>query len=136
MLILVVEDDPAQQRMYEAFFDELGHRVIAVSTAMAAVDALVSEKIDLVVLDYELDGTMTGVEVARFVAALRKSDHRKREVLMVSGHSLEEIKHRAFGDQSEPLSGVSFYFPKPIDSDYFLRVVESIAKNADEDPQA
>jgi len=132
MVILVVEDDSAQRRLYELLFDEAGHRVFTVSSAMGAVDLLRTEKIDLVILDYELDGTMTGIEVAKFVAALRRSDGRKREVVMVSGYSLEEIKHRALADQSDPLAGISFYFSKPvIDSPYFLRVIESFARNVD-----
>lgn len=130
MVILVVEDDPAQRHLYETLFSADGHRVFTVSSAMGAVDKLLNEKIDLIILDYELDGTMTGVEVAKFVAALRKSDNHKREVIMVSGFPLEEIKHRSFGD--DPLSGVSFYFEKPItDPSYFNRVLEMIARNAE-----
>lgn len=130
MVVLIVEDDPVQRRTYLKLFELHGHKVILTQTAIAAVDVLRTEKVDLVILDYELDGTMTGVEVAHFVVTLNKFGHHC-EVFMVSGFPRSEIEERS--RKGNPLEGVSLFFDKPlVDFDLFLKAVQIVSDNAEE----
>ena len=114
MVILVVEDLAAMRLSYERLFTTAGYTMIWASTALGACELLRTERVDLVILDYELDGTLTGLEVARYIRRLNKKDGQRREVIIVSGFPLEEIQHRARLESINALEGVSFYFPKPL----------------------
>jgi CheY-like chemotaxis protein len=114
MLILVAEDDPLMRAGLEALFvQELGHQMIWASTAKGAIDLLFTEPVDLAILDYQLDGIMTGLEVAKFVKRLNIKDGRRRKVIILSAHPLEELQHRAQEDAVNALEGVE-YFQKPL----------------------
>ena len=65
--ILVVDDDPAIQRLFVAWLTALGHSVTAASDAFEAVDVLRSEVVDAMICDIQMplyDGNWLIEEVA------------------------------------------------------------------------
>ncbi len=65
--VLIVEDDPFESRMMEQYLSRGGHQVSQVATAEDAVEALESERVDVVVTDLHLPG-MSGIELLRRIA--------------------------------------------------------------------
>lgn len=115
MKILVVEDDEACARAYERRLVEEGHWVVVATNAHMAIDNLRRGQFDLVLLDWELQGAMTGGVVKRRIP-------RGTHIFLVSGHDPKDILARVFKD---PLRGVELAFGKPVDLDDLCR---SIAK--------
>lgn len=77
--ILLVDDDPAVREVTTGMLRDLGCKIIEAGSGGAALD-LLSEDVDLVLLDYAMPG-MNGVEVARQVR-MRRPD---LPILFVTG---------------------------------------------------
>jgi len=63
-LILLVDDDPTGRSVRKLVLEANRHNVVAVGEAQLALRTLQSEPIELVILDYFLDG-ITGTELAK-----------------------------------------------------------------------
>ena len=64
--ILVVEDDPALRELLELSLRDEGHQVVAAADAASAIDLIAqgATSPDLLLLDYNLPGGLTGVQLA------------------------------------------------------------------------
>ena len=100
MLILVVDDEPdviaSIRRALRA------DTVIGASSALEAVDILAHEPIDLAFVDWNLGGTMTGIDVGRHAP-------RRCALVMVSGYTLKDIR----AGWQDPLGGFLEFIEKP-----------------------
>jgi CheY-like chemotaxis protein len=115
LTVLVAEDDSLMRGALEALLvEQMGHKMIWSSTAKGAIDFLFTEPIDIAIIDYELDGIMTGLEVAKFIRRLNIKDGKDRKVIILTGHPLAEIRERARADTINALDGVEHYFTKPL----------------------
>ncbi|HKD83903.1 MAG TPA: response regulator [Terriglobales bacterium] len=85
-LILLVDDDVTGRTVRKLMLELHHHRVLAVGEAEEALDTLRTEPVDLVILDYFLDG-ITGTELARQMRKLKSYI----PILLLSGSG--EIPH-------------------------------------------
>ncbi len=83
--VLLVDDNPEYLEVTRLLLDNEGHNVLVASDGPMALDLLVKEKIDLVLLDYFMPG-MTGEEV---VARLRKFNPSV-QVILQTGYATEQ----------------------------------------------
>lgn len=105
--ILLVEDDFDTRLVYERAMREWGHHVCAAWTAYGAIELLRTETIDLVVLDLELQGLMSGVDVKRHIPS-------RIPVILITGHEVTYWTLR--GDNpGHPLADITAVLIKPID---------------------
>ncbi|MDN3273771.1 ATP-binding protein [Frankia sp. RB7] len=82
-IILFVDDDPLIAMSTTEMLEDLGHRVIGVSSALHALDIIRSEQpIDLLVTDHVMPG-MTGLELAAASRQLRPS----LPILLATGYA-------------------------------------------------
>jgi CheY-like chemotaxis protein len=82
-VILFVDDDPLIAMSTTEMLEDLGHRVIGVSSALHALDILKSEQpIDLMMTDHVMPG-MTGVELAAATREVRPS----LPILLATGYA-------------------------------------------------
>jgi CheY-like chemotaxis protein len=82
-IILFVDDDPLIAMSTTEMLEDLGHRVIGVSSALHALDIIRSEQpIDLLVTDHMMP-SMTGVELAAASRQLRPS----LPILLATGYA-------------------------------------------------
>ncbi|EJN08555.1 response regulator with CheY-like receiver, AAA-type ATPase, and DNA-binding domains, partial [Bradyrhizobium sp. YR681] len=82
-VILFVDDDPLIAMSTTEMLEDLGHRVIGVSSARHALDVIRSEQpIDLMVTDHVMPG-MTGLELAAASRQLRPS----LPILLATGYA-------------------------------------------------
>lgn len=95
--LLIVEDEPLVAFDNEHMLTESGFEIVAtVDRVAAAIAALESEQIDLVLADVKLSEGDSGVDVARAARALGVP------VLFVSGHCPVEAQALAIGCLSKP----------------------------------
>lgn len=119
--ILVVDDSSAIRLVYERLIvDTWGHRMMWASSALSAIELIQREEIDLVLLDVELQGTLSGIDVARHVP-------RKIPIVVVSGHGEEYIREIE-RNTAHPLASVEVFMGKPIDPSTLLREIQRVER--------
>src|SRR5205807_8017713 len=113
--ILVVEDDSSLAHLEASFLSAHDYTVVIVSTGELAVTAFSNFNPDLVVLDLELSGLLTGWDVLQ---VLRQ--HTRIPVLLTTSLTLDMRKHlRASGETRLTLD----HLPKPYPMQSLLKRV-------------
>lgn len=112
--ILVVDDDADLRMLYRSRLEGAGHVVQTSATALGAIALLTESWYDLVLLDYLIDGTLTGLEVSRYIRRrAEKTGLPAPACFLITGHALSEIVGKA---TAHPLEGISFIFHKGTDN--------------------
>ena len=88
--ILVVEDDPATSTLEAVYLGRVGYGVRVARTVQEALACVACEKIDLMVLDYQLPGT-TGLDLYQRIRATG----RDFPVIIATGYQDESLILRA-----------------------------------------
>ena len=119
--VLVVDDEPQIRRALRLVLRANGYQVAEVAGGEAALDALVSEPFDLMILDLILPD-VDGVEVCR-----RVREWSRLPVVVLSALGDEEVKVRAL-DQ-----GADDYVTKPFSAPELLARMRSALRRASVD---
>ena len=90
--VLVVDDEPQIRRALRLVLRANGYEVAEVGTGEGALDALVIQPFDLMILDLMLPD-LDGVEVCR-----RLREWSRLPVVVLSAHGEEEVKVRALDE--------------------------------------
>ncbi|MCA9636100.1 MAG: PAS domain S-box protein, partial [Myxococcales bacterium] len=114
--VLMIDDDPILATVGEALLVRLGYQVRAFTDPVAAIVAFrgAPEDYDVVITDFNMP-TMSGVDVAREVAAMRS----EVPIVLVSGHS----EHT---DEELALAGVRFRLDKPYNLKSLDRILSRV----------
>jgi DNA-binding response OmpR family regulator len=119
MRILVVEDSDSIRSMIRTFMTARGHEVEAVSTGVRGIDAALSHRPDVILLDLHLPGTFDGLEVCR---RMREADlTRDVPIIVISALADDGIKARAVE------AGATAYYTKPFSPTALLKELESVS---------
>ncbi len=118
-VILVVDDQPQNIELLEAYLVPNGYEIIMATSGEDALGKLSGNQIDLILLDVMMPG-MDGFEVARRVR--QDNIHRLLPIIMVS--SLREKEDRVKGIEA----GCDDFLSKPIDKITLLARVRSLLK--------
>jgi CheY-like chemotaxis protein len=104
MRILYVEDNPANLFLVQRIARMDNHEVINYTNGEAAIDNFKRDNPDLVLMDLQLEGKMTGLDVVR---ALRAAGHQM-PIIAVTAYAM-------IGDKDRCLeAGCTAYIAKPI----------------------
>ena len=107
--ILAVEDDAINLMALELALKKMGHNVVSATTGKAALEALVSNDFDCVLMDVqmpEMDGITTTLNIRRGAVG---PEHSAVPIIAMTGFALE-------GDRERFLKvGMTEYISKPID---------------------
>ncbi len=118
-LILVVDDEESNRRLFDAQLKAEGYRVALASSAGQALDMVAVEPPDLMLLDVMMP-EMDGFElVARF-----KSDERARQVPVILVTALDDRDSRLRGLQA----GAEDFLTKPVDRAELAARVRNLLK--------
>src|ERR1700746_4067728 len=120
MCVLLVEDDPALQRMILAYFDENNIRTLVASGRQEMVTQLGGAAVRLVILDLRL-GEEDGLDLLREIRA--SSDV---PVIIITGHRRDDID-RVVGLEL----GADDYLTKPFNLRELLARVRAILRRFD-----
>jgi PAS domain S-box-containing protein len=118
--ILLVEDDPAVRDATRMLLRVEGYRVTAVSSIAEALRSAESEKIDLLVTDYHLEGNEVGTAL---IAALRKKLGNSLKTVLITGDTSSAVKELP----ADPYLRVA---SKPIKADKLLSLLRSFPTGA------
>ncbi|MES3021957.1 MAG: sigma-54 dependent transcriptional regulator [Pseudomonadota bacterium] len=111
--ILLVDDEPAFQRLCGAWLSGLGYQVMMAATAEQVHALTAQHSFDLVLLDLALPPSFTPEEGLSLLPGLAPAP-----VVVMTGHADRELALRAIG------LGAWDFLPKPLDPDLLRVVVE------------
>lgn len=117
MRILIIEDDPVTASMLRRLLMRVGHNVIVAVTGEEAMTTAALHLPELIISDFQLPGTLNGPEACSLIQVLIPS----ARVIMMTGQPLDLVRPKCA--VARPLA----ILQKPLDSESFLRLIESIA---------
>jgi len=118
-VILVVDDQPPNIELFEAYLVPQGYEIITAANGEEALGKLSGNQIDLILLDVMMPG-MDGFEVTRRVR--QDATHRLLPIILVT--ALQETEDRIKGINA----GCDDFISKPIDKTELLARVRSLLK--------
>jgi two-component system cell cycle response regulator DivK len=118
-LILVVEDDEANQELVTRFLKRDGHRVVLAIDGSAGVRAALEHIPDLIVMDLGLPG-MDGWEAAQLIKSSAKTAHIP--IIALTAHALTEDVLKAKD------SGCDAYETKPVVYQRLMKKIEALVR--------
>ena len=118
--IAVLEDDPSQAKLLQAWITSQGYVCRLFDRGQAILDAVLQDTYDLVILDWRVPD-LSGEEVCR---AIRKSIREPLPVLFTTGRNREEDIVHALK------AGADDYLVKPLRRMEFLARVEALLRRA------
>jgi PAS domain S-box-containing protein len=114
--LLVVEDNPVNQKVLVGFLRRLGYRADVASNGLQALDALERRSYALVFMDSqmpEMDGFAATAEIRR-----REGDGRRTPITAVTAHAMQGERERCLA------AGMDDYLSKPYTIDELAAVLE------------
>jgi two-component system cell cycle response regulator DivK len=117
--VLIVEDNPASQKLTGDLLKRAGHELAVVDNAHDAISRVLAESFDLIIMDVSLPG-MDGLTATRTLRA----DPAGREIpiLAVTANAMAGDKARILA------AGCTDYLAKPIAYREFLAKVVTLLK--------
>ena len=120
--ILIVEDESDTAEMYTQMLEKNGYVVLKASGGVAAMQHLLHEKIDLILLDLMMPD-VSGVEVLRFLR--REPQLQNLPVIIVSAKGQPEDIEKGMQ------AGASLYITKPIGYREFIQAVGEVLQKSE-----
>ena len=117
--ILVVDDQPQNVKLLEGFLVRPGYEVIPAESGEEALEKLIRNQVDLVLLDVKMPG-MSGFEVLTKLRADKKT--LRIPVVMITAYNENEARVKAFE------SGCDDFISKPFDQYELLARVKSLLR--------
>ncbi len=115
--ILIVEDEVSYQLDLEMMLDEMEYDVIGiVDNSEAAIEAIQNMKPDLVLMDIDIKGKMSGIQVGE------KMSHLDIPFIYITNHNSKEMYNKA------KLSNLASYLVKPVNPITFEATLDSLAE--------
>ena len=117
--ILLVEDNPANQKLANYILQDRGHLVEIAGDGQEAVYLTEQNRYDVILMDVQMPG-MNGLEAT---AAIRKRDDGDTRVPIIA-----MTAHAMKGDRDRCLAaGMNGYLSKPVNAQEMIGLVESLA---------
>lgn len=119
MNIMTVDDSKAVRLTIALTLKQAGHRVVEAASGEAALELLKSEKIDLIISDFNMPG-MDGAQLTRVVKA-NPSYHNIPVIMLTTEHAkgrLSEAKE----------AGAVGWMNKPFKSEHLVAAVKTLAE--------
>lgn len=115
--ILVVEDNPINQRLVTAFLEEAGHTPILAANGREALAALEWETFDVILMDIQMPG-MDGFQTTSAIRAREAAASSHLPILAMTAHATREDRDRCLA------AGMDGYITKPMRFEELIELVE------------
>ncbi|MCP4136119.1 MAG: response regulator [bacterium] len=113
--VIIVEDEPALQKILFELFDRMGNRVFICENGDKALEEYKKKHYDLVVTDYDIRG-ITGIELSARI----KEINEETVTILLSGWVLNDLQ--AYKNV------IDLFMPKPFKLDELLKNISKIFK--------
>ncbi len=117
--ILLVEDNPANQKLATYILQDRGHRVEIAADGQEAIDLTERNRYDAILMDVQMPG-MNGLEAATAIRN-RENGNRRVPIIAMTAHAMPGDRQRCLA------AGMDDYLSKPIDAQATLALVERLA---------
>ncbi len=118
--ILVVEDNPVNQKVAATMLEKRGHRVVVASNGREALEALDKERVDLVLMDVQMP-EMDGFKATELIRDREKGNGGHIPIVAMTAHAMK-------GDREKCLAaGMDSYMSKPIRAEDLFLIIEDLA---------
>ena len=115
--VLVVDDNPLNLRVARGLLEKRGHVVSASPDARAALEVMMREQFDVVLMDVQMPG-MNGFEATAEIRRREAGLRRQTTIVAMTAHAMVGDRERCFE------AGMDDYLSKPIDSRALAAVLE------------
>ncbi len=115
-LVLVVEDEPANQRLFRDLLSRVGYSVVIAGDGRVGVGVAVEQKPALILMDVGLPG-ISGLEATRMLRG--NAATAGIPIVALSAYAMQEDRDKAIK------AGCDAFVPKPFDIAELLRVVRN-----------
>ena len=117
--ILLVEDNPANQKLATYILQDRGHRVEIAGDGQEAVWLTEQNRYDVILMDVQMPG-MNGLEAT---AAIRQREHDggRVPIIAMTAHALKGDRERCLA------AGMDGYLSKPVNAQEIIGLVENLA---------
>jgi PAS domain S-box-containing protein len=125
MRILLVEDNPVNQRLAHEILRRRGHAVTLAAHGREALERLEEATFDLVLMDVQMP-EMNGLEATRAIRAAEAGTDRHLPIVAMTAHAMAGDRERCLD------AGMDDYLTKPIRAEALITHVERIAMRTDD----
>jgi signal transduction histidine kinase/DNA-binding response OmpR family regulator len=115
--ILIVEDNPVNQKLAQRTLNKLGYTVSTVSNGSLALDALAENTFDLIFMDIQMP-EMDGLEATRII---RRDNTSQAVIVAMTANVMAEDREAC------RLAGMDDYISKPIELKILVNILEKWA---------
>ena len=115
-VILVVDDNPSNLRLASTLLDEFGTQVVQADSGKKAIEAILNQRPDLVLMDIQMPD-MDGLETTRRIRNL-SPQYEQLPIVALTAHALPEERERFMQ------SGLNDLLTKPIDEERLARLIQ------------
>jgi CheY-like chemotaxis protein len=123
--ILLVEDNPVNQRLAHEILRRRGHAVTLAAHGREALDRLAEASFDLVLMDVQMP-EMNGLEATRAIRAAEAGSGRHLPIVAMTAHAMAGDRERCLA------AGMDDYLTKPIRAEALITHVERMTMSTDE----
>lgn len=123
-IVLLAEDNPANQRLAMAQLDRLGFQTEIAGNGIRALDAYLNhpERFDLILMDCQMP-VMDGFEATAKIREFEKKNHRRIPIVAMTANALQ-------GDREACIqAGMDEYISKPVTIEKLERILNILLDN-------
>ena len=121
--ILVVEDNPVNQKLIVRLLEKRGHLVKLASDGFQALAVLTTRSFDLIFMDIQMPG-LTGYDVTAKIRAQEAGQPNHVPIIALTAHAMEGDRERCFN------AGMDGYLAKPIHTKELDELLDSVGRGA------
>jgi len=118
--VLLVEDNPTNQRVAVGLLARRGHRVTVVANGREAVEASARQRVDVILMDLQMP-VMSGLEATAAIRARERGTGCRVPIVAMTAHAMRGDRERCLD------AGMDGYLSKPVDKDALFEAVERTA---------
>jgi two-component system sensor histidine kinase/response regulator len=124
--VLLVEDNPINQRVARRFLERLGCEVQVVGDGQQAVEAYERDRYTFILMDMQMP-VMDGLEATRRIRELEGGGHRRTPIVALTANAMMGTLERCLE------AGMDDYLTKPLDISRLQDVLDRFMGRADGD---
>lgn len=117
--VLIVEDNPVNQKVCGRLLDRLGAAFTIVNNGDEAIKLLATTRFDLILMDYHMP-IMNGLDTTREIRKLEKDTNSHIPIIALTAGAFQEDVEKCRE------AGMDYYLAKPIDIEKFDAIVSTI----------
>jgi PAS domain S-box-containing protein len=118
--ILLVEDNPANQKLAAYILQDRGHTVEIAADGQEALRSTEQDRYDVILMDVQMPG-MDGLEATAAIRKREEGGGRRTPIIAMTAHAMKSDRERCLA------AGMDGYLSKPIDPREMVALVERLA---------